>query len=76
MTSEVQKNGRVISRGLIVLKIDLVSLRNGCQECIVNKIEVHVRGMFEMNCLFLSGDFTFQVSPKVLIPCPRSTPRG
>ena len=32
--------------------------------------------MFEMNCLFLSGDFKFQVSPKVLIPCPRSTPRG
>ena len=29
-----------------------------------------------MNCLFLSGDFKFQVSPKVLIPCPRSTPRG
>ena len=23
-----------------------------------------VRGMFEMNCLFLSGDFKFQVSPK------------
>ena len=37
---------------------------------------VQVRGMFEMNCLFLSGDFEFQVSPKVLISCPRSTPRG
>ena len=35
-----------------------------------------VRGMFEMNCLFLSGDFKFQVSLKVLISCPRSTPRG
>ena len=34
-----------------------------------------LRGMFEMNCLFLSGDFKFQVSPKVLISCPRSTPR-
>ena len=32
--------------------------------------------MFEMNCLFLSGDFKFQVSPKDLISCPRSTPRG
>ena len=31
----------------------------------------HLRGMFEMNCLFLSGDFKFQVSPKVLISCPR-----
>ena len=36
----------------------------------------HIRGMFEMNCLFLSGDFKFQVNPKVLISCPRSTPRG
>ena len=36
----------------------------------------HIRGMFEMNCLFLSGDFKFQVSPKVLISCPQSTPRG
>ena len=36
----------------------------------------NIRGMFEMNCLFLSGDFKFQVSPKVLISCPRSTPRG
>ena len=35
---------------------------------------LHLRGMFEMNCLFLSGDFKFQVSPKVLISCPRSTP--
>ena len=35
-----------------------------------------LRGMFEMNCLFLSGDFKFQVSPKVLSSCPRSTPRG
>ena len=35
-----------------------------------------VRGLFEMNCLFLSGDFKFQVSPKVLISCPRSTPCG
>ena len=35
-----------------------------------------IRGMFEMNCLFLSGDFKFQVSPKVLISCSRSTPRG
>ena len=34
----------------------------------------NIRGMFEMNCLFLSGDFKFQVSPKVLISCPRSTP--
>ena len=51
MTPEVQKkkkkkkkkkNGRVRSHGLIVLKIDLVSLRNGCQECTLNKIEVHV----------------------------------
>ena len=42
MTPEVQKNGHVRSHGLIVLKIDLISLRNGCQECIVNKIEVHV----------------------------------
>ena len=38
--------------------------------------EIDIRGMFEMNCLFLSGDFKFQVSPKVLISCPRSTPRG
>ena len=38
--------------------------------------ESNLRGMFEMNCLFLSGDFKFQVSPKVLISCPRSTPRG
>ena len=37
---------------------------------------IGLRGMFEMNCLFLSGDFKFQVSPKVLISCPRSTPRG
>ena len=29
-----------------------------------------------MNCLFLSGDFKFQVNPKVLISCPRSTPRA
>ena len=36
--------------------------------------ELFLRGMFEMNCLFLSGDFKFQVSPKVLISCPRSTP--
>ena len=27
---------------------------------------VALRGMFEMYCLFLSGDFKFQVSPKVL----------
>ena len=39
-------------------------------------IYIYVRGMFEMNCLFLSGDFKFQVSSKVLISCPRSTPRG
>ena len=31
---------------------------------------VSIRGMFEMNCLFLSGDFKFQVSLKVLISCP------
>ena len=37
---------------------------------------IQLQGMFEMNCLFLSGDFKFQVSPKVLISCPRSTPRG
>ena len=37
---------------------------------------LNIRGMFEMNCLFLSGDFKFQVSLKVLISCPRSTPRG
>ena len=37
---------------------------------------LYIRGMFEMNCLILSGDFKFQVSPKVLISCPRSTPRG
>ena len=37
---------------------------------------MYKRGMFEMNCLFLSGDFKFQVSPKVLISCPRSTPHG
>ena len=42
----------------------------------VTKYVSSVRGMFEMNCLFLSGDFKFQVSPKVLISCPRSTPRG
>ena len=41
-----------------------------------DKIKDKVRGMFEMNCLFLSGDFKFQVSPKVFISCPRSTPRG
>ena len=57
------------------------------KECDVFSFELHsnmfnlhfngdVRGMFEMNCLFLSGDFKFQVSPKVLISCPRSTPRG
>ena len=39
-------------------------------------ISLNIRGMFEMNCLFLSGDFKFQVSSKVLISCPRSTPRG
>ena len=33
-----------------------------------------LRGMFEMNCLFLSEDFKFQVSTKVLTSCPRSTP--
>ena len=33
-----------------------------------------IRGMFEMNCLFLSGDFKFQVSPKVLSSCPRVLP--
>ena len=27
-----------------------------------------------MNCLFIPGDFKFQVSPKVLISSPRSTP--
>ena len=37
---------------------------------------LNIRGMFEMNCLFLSGDFKFQVSPKILISCPRSTPRS
>ena len=37
---------------------------------------LYLRGVFEMNCLFLSGDFKFQVSPKVLISCPRSTPCG
>ena len=42
----------------------------------VQKKKVKIRGMFEMNCLFLSEDFKFQVSPKVLISCPRSTPRG
>ena len=35
-----------------------------------------IRGMFEMNCFLLSGDFKFQVSPKVFISSPRSTPRG
>ena len=39
-------------------------------------VDLNLRGMFQMNCLFLSGDFKFQVSPKVLISCPRSTPRG
>ena len=33
-----------------------------------------IQGTFEMNFLFLSGDFKFQVSPKVLISSPRSTP--
>ena len=42
----------------------------------ISTINHPIRGMFEMNCLFLSGDFKFQVSPKVLISCPRSTPRG
>ena len=32
-----------------------------------------LRGMFEKNCLFLSGDFKIQVGPKVFISCPRST---
>ena len=31
-----------------------------------NWIEPNIRGMFKMNCLFLSGDFKFQVSPEVL----------
>ena len=44
--------------------------------CKLNRLSNTIRGMFEMNCLFLSGDFKFQVSPKVLISCPRSTPRG
>ena len=35
----------------------------------------NIRGMFEKNYLFLSGDFKFQVRPKVLISSPRSTPR-
>ena len=30
---------------------------------------IYVRGMFAKNCLFLSGDFKFQVSPKELISC-------
>ena len=42
----------------------------------LGSVHVLIRGMFEMNCLFLSGDFKFQVSPKVLISCPRNTPRG
>ena len=43
-----------------------------------NRLHIYslIRGVFEMNCLFLSEDFKFQVSPKVLISCPRSTPRG
>ena len=32
-------------------------------------IKLHIQGMFKMNCLFLSGDFKFQVSPKMLISC-------
>ena len=32
----------------------------------------YLREMFEMDCLFLSGDFKFQVSPNVLISSPRS----
>ena len=48
---------------------------NWCQ--IINHYSIcALRGMFEMNCLFLSGDFKFQVSPKVLISCPQSTSRG
>ena len=39
-----------------------------------NQKTSNVRGMFEMNCLFLSGDFKFQVSPKVLISCPEVLP--
>ena len=35
-----------------------------------------IRGMFEKNRLFLSGDFKFQVSPKVLIPYLQRTLRG
>ena len=46
------------------------------QEELLHPWPCKIRGMFEMNCLFLSGDFKFQVSPKVLISCPRSTPRG
>ena len=45
-------------------------------EYIICAVFEHLRGMFEMNCLFLSGDFKFQVSPKVLISSPRSTPCG
>ena len=45
-------------------------------EHMITTKHLKLRGMFEMNCLFLSGDFKFQVSPKVLISCPRSTLRG
>ena len=41
-----------------------------------NIVLLHLRGMFEKNCLFLSGDFKFQVSPKLLIPCHQRPLRG
>ena len=50
-------------------------MRDTAEDVIMDHLK-DIRGMFEMNCLFLSGDFKFHVSPKVFISCPRSTPRG
>ena len=55
----------------LTLRDNMRDIRDMTLESISN-----IRGMFEKNCLFLSGDFKFQVSPKVLIPCHQRTLRG
>ena len=48
----------------------------GLGQSVYELIILNKRGMLENNCFFLSGDFKFQVSPRVLISSPRSTSRG
>ena len=63
-----------------ILLIVFLLLCSVCRHSLISDVQYrilsNIRGMFEMNCLFLSGDFKFQVSPKVIISCPRSTSRG